>query len=61
MTLEFIVVLLMGLVGLIWVIVLGIFSDDHHTHDNRQGSPSPEHRDGARPHEGSPQQSKVTA
>ena len=61
MTLEFIVVLLMGLVGLIWVIVLGIFSDDHHTHDNRQGSPSPDPHDGEEPHERSSRQSKVAA
>jgi hypothetical protein len=42
MTLEFIVVLLMGLVGLIWVMVLVILDNDHQTHDKRIGSPSPE-------------------
>ena len=36
-------VLLIGLVGLIWVIVLDIHD---HSHDKRQGSVSPEPRDG---------------
>jgi len=35
-------VLLIGLVGLIWVIVLAILDENHRTHDKRQGSPSPE-------------------
>jgi hypothetical protein len=61
MTLEFIVVLLMGLVGLIWVIVLGIFSDDHHRHDKHEVGPSPEPHDGEEPHERSSRQSKVAA
>jgi hypothetical protein len=61
MTMEFIVVLLMGLVGLIWVIVLSILSDDHHTHDKRQGSPSPEPHDGEEAHERSSRQAKVAA
>ena len=52
-------VLLMGLAGLIWVIVLDILGGDHHTHDNRQGNPSPEPHDGEEPHEGSPRQPKV--
>ena len=39
-------VLLMGLVGLIWVIVLAILDDKHHRHDNRQGNPSPEPHNG---------------
>jgi hypothetical protein len=52
-------VLLMGLVGLIWVIVLDILGDDHHTHDNQQGSPSPEPHDGEDSHERSSRQSKV--
>jgi len=34
-------VLLMGLVGLVWVIILDFLGDGHHPHDNRQGSPSP--------------------
>jgi len=34
--------LLIGLVGLIWVIVLDIFGGGRHPHDKRQGSPSPE-------------------
>jgi hypothetical protein len=61
MTLEFIVVLLMGLVGLIWVIVLAILDDNHRTHDNRQGSASPEPHDGEEPHERSSRQSKIAA
>ena len=61
MTLEFIVVLLMGLVGLIWVIVLAILDDDHHPHDDRQGSASPEPHDGEEPHERSSRQSKIAA
>ena len=47
-------VLLMGLVGLIWVIVLDILGDYHHTHDKRQGSDSPEQRDGYEPHDAHP-------
>jgi hypothetical protein len=39
-------VLLMGLVGLIWVIVLDILGGDHHPRDNRQGSASPGPHDG---------------
>ena len=42
-------VLLMGLVGLIWVIVLDILGDDRHTYEKRQGSASPEQRDGIEP------------
>ena len=59
MTQEFIVVLLMGLVGLIWVIVLDIRGDKHHRHDKREGSPSPEPHDGEEAHERSSRQSKV--
>jgi hypothetical protein len=33
---ELIVVLLMGLVGLIWVMVLDILGNDHHSRDKRQ-------------------------
>ena len=43
-------VLLAGLVGLIWVIVLDILGDAHHRHDNRQGSASPEPHDGEKAH-----------
>ena len=53
--------LLMGLVGLIWVMVLDILGDKHHRHDKRQGSPPPEPHDGEEPHEVSPRQSKVAA
>jgi len=42
--------LLMGLVGLIWVMVLDILGDKHHHHDKRQGNPSPELLDGEKPH-----------
>ena len=56
---EFIVLLLMGLVGLIWVIVLDILGDGHHPHDKQQGSPSPEPHDGEEPHERSSRQSKA--
>ena len=55
-------VLLMGLVGLIWVMVLDILGgSDHHPRDNRQGNPSPEPHDGEEPPEVSPRQSKVAA
>jgi len=33
--------LVIGLVGLIWVIVLDILGNRHHSHDNRRGSASP--------------------
>jgi len=46
MTLAIEGVLLMGLVGLIWVMVLVIRDDKHRSHDNRQGSTSPEPHDG---------------
>jgi hypothetical protein len=58
---EIIVVLLAGLIGVIWVIVLDIFGDDHHPHDNRKENPSPEPHDGEKAHEGSSRQSKVAA
>jgi len=61
MTLAIEWVLLMGLLGLIWVIVLDILGNRHHSHDNRQGSASPEPHDGEEPHEGSSRQSKVAA
>jgi hypothetical protein len=61
MTEAIIVVLLAGLVGLIWVIVLDSLGDSHHSHDNRQGSASPEPRDGNEPHERSSRQSKIAA
>ena len=53
--------LLIGLVGLIWVMVLDILGDGHRTDDKRQGIPSPEPRDGEEPHEGSSRQSKLAA
>jgi hypothetical protein len=42
-------VLLMGLVGLIWVMVLDFLGDGHHPHDKRQENPSPEPYDGEKP------------
>jgi hypothetical protein len=53
--------LLIGLVGLIWVIVLSSRGDGRHTHDKRIRSPLPEPHDGGKPHEGSSRQSKVAA
>jgi hypothetical protein len=47
-------VLLTGLMGLIWVIVLDLLGDDRHSHDNRQENLSPEPHDGEEPHEISP-------
>jgi biotin transporter BioY len=72
MTHETILVLLAGLigvlfavlVGLLWMMVRAGLDDDHNTHDthdNRQGSASPELRDGVEAHERSPRQSKVAA
>jgi len=43
---EIIVVLLAGLVGLIWVMVLDTLSNSHHSHDKQQGSSSQESRNG---------------
>jgi hypothetical protein len=54
-------VLLTGLVGLIWVMVLDILGSDHHPRDNQPGNPSPEPHDGEEPHEGSSRQPKVAA
>ena len=52
-------VLLMGLAGLIWVIVLDILGDIHHTHDKRQESASPEQRDGYEPHDAHPDSQRL--
>ena len=46
--------LLFGLVGLIWVMVLDILGDDHRTHDKRQANASPEQHDGYEPHDAHP-------
>jgi hypothetical protein len=54
-------VLFAGLVGFVWMMVRAGLDDAPHTHDNRQGSASPEPRDGEEAHEGSPRQSKITA
>ena len=54
-------VLLTGLMGLVWVIVLDLLGDDHHRHDNRQASPSLEPPDGEKPPAASSPQSKVAA
>lgn len=61
MTQAIVWVLLMGLGGLIWVIVLDIRGAKHHTRDKRVGSPSPEPHDGEEPHERSSRQSKIAA
>ena len=53
--------LLLGLVGLIWVIVLAILDDNHRTHDKRQESASPQPHDGEAPHERASRQSKLAA
>ena len=53
--------LLVGLVGLIWVMALAVLGDDHHAHDNRQERASPEPHDGYEPLEHSSRQSRVTA
>jgi hypothetical protein len=53
--------LLAELVGLFWVMVLAVLDDDRHTHDNRQRTPSPEHRDGYESRQHSHQQAKVAA
>jgi hypothetical protein len=52
-------VLLMGLVGLIWVMVLDIHGGDHRLHDNRNENLSPEQHDGEEPHESSSRKPKV--
>jgi hypothetical protein len=54
-------VLLLGLLGLIWVIVLDILGGDRHPRYNRQGNPSPQPHDGEEPHELSPRQPKAAA
>ena len=69
MTQETILVLLAGLIGVLFAVLVGFLwmmvraglDDDHDTHDNRQGNASPEPRDGEEAHEGSPRQSKVAA
>ena len=56
---SFVWVLLIGLVGIIWVMVLDRLDGNRHTHDKRQGSPSQEPHTGEEPHERSSRQSKV--
>jgi hypothetical protein len=58
---DIIVVLVAGLVGLIWVMVLDTLGDSPHAHDKRKGSASPEPHDGEEPHEDSSRQSKIVA
>ncbi len=53
--------LLMGMVGLFWVMALAILDDGHHTHDKKRGSALPERLDGYDPHERSRQRSTVSA
>jgi hypothetical protein len=38
--------LLIGLVGIIWMVTRDIFGDDHHSHNKRQESGSLDHHDG---------------
>jgi hypothetical protein len=47
-------VLLIGLAGLIWVMVLDILCYDPHSHDKQQGSAAPEPRDGYELHDTQP-------
>ena len=47
-------VLLIGLAGLIWVMVLDILCYDHHSHDKQQESASPKSRDGYELHDTQP-------
>ena len=62
MTQEIIVwSLLIGLIGLTWVVVLAILSDDHPTQDRQNGSASSERSDGSEPRGSSPQQSRAAA
>ena len=69
MTQETILVLLAGLIGVLFAVLVGFLlmmvraglDDDPHTHDNRQGSASPEPHDGEEALEGLPRQSKVAA
>lgn len=61
MTQAIIVVLLAGLVGLIWVMVLDTLGGSDHSHDKRQGSALPEARDGEELYQRSSKQSKIAA
>ena len=55
MTLGIIVgVLLIGLIGLIWVMVLDFLYYDYPSRNKRQGSASPEQRDGNEPRDAHP-------
>ena len=53
--------LLMGLVGLIWVMALAVLGDNLHAHDKQEGSAQPEPRDGDEPLERSSRRSRVAA
>ena len=46
--------LLIALLGFIWVLVLDILEDTHHSHDKRQERASPEQRHGYKPHDAHP-------
>ena len=62
MTPEIIVwALLAGLVGLIWVMVVGILAGDHHSQDNQQTGAQPEHRNGIELNEQTSQQPRAAA
>jgi hypothetical protein len=53
--------LLMGLVGLIWVMALAVLGDNLDTHDKQEGNAQPEPHDGYEAHKGSSKQSRVAA
>jgi hypothetical protein len=62
MTQEIIVwALLAGLVGLIWVIAVGILNTGHHSQHNQQGGAQPEHPNGYKLHEQTAQHSNTPA
>ena len=62
MTQEIIVwALLAELVGLIWIMVVGILSADHHSKDNQQTGAQPKHRNGIKLNEQTSQQPRAAA
>ena len=62
MTQEIIVwALLAGLVGLIWVIAVGILSTDHPSQHDQQDGAQPKHLNGYKPHEQTAQHSNTPA
>ena len=53
--------LLLGLLGLIWVLVLAILGDDQHIQDRQNGSASSERSDASESGGSSPRQSRAAA